>query len=62
MKELFSCKARHSGNVAQMKRKTISTEDKEVQDMYGHSNKHMDEATKIRETVAKGEQQFVTQS
>ena len=55
MKKLFSCKAKHDTNLASVKRKSISTDDKEVQEMYGgHSNKQMDKEAKLRETVAKG--------
>jgi hypothetical protein len=54
MKKLFSCKAKHDTNLASVKRKSISTDDKEAQEMYGHSNKQMDEEAKLRETVAKG--------
>jgi transcription elongation GreA/GreB family factor len=54
MKKLFSCKAKHDTNLASVKRKSISTDDKEAQEMYDHSNKQMDEEAKLRESVAKG--------
>jgi hypothetical protein len=54
MEKLFACKAKSNKNLAPVKRMTISTEKMEVQEMYGHSNMHMDEKTKLRETVAKG--------
>ena len=54
MKKLFACKAKNDENLATMKRSTVETKNKEVQEMYGHSHMQMDRATKLRETVAKG--------
>ena len=55
MKKLFACKAKNDENLATMKRSTVETENKEVQEIYGHSHMQMDRATKLRETIAKGQ-------
>ena len=53
MDKLFSCKAKNNKNFVPVKRNSAS-ENMETEEMHAHSSMQMDEATRLRETIAKG--------